>query len=101
MNVKIYKYSLEVKDSQIINVPANSTAISIKSQNEIPVLYALVDEECKDQGQIRIECRGTGHKLDGKEPIEIIETLLFRKGNLVLHFFTHRIPIIIEKEGQS
>ncbi|MBC2100613.1 DUF7352 domain-containing protein [Listeria booriae] len=93
MNRKIYKYPLEIKDSQTIDVPAESIVISIKNQQEQPVLYAVVDADCEKKGQIRIECRGTGHMLSGEEPFELVETVLFANGNLVFHFFTHKIPV--------
>lgn len=40
MNLKIYKYPLKMKDSQVISLPAESTVLSIKNQHEVPVLYA-------------------------------------------------------------
>lgn len=98
MNRKIYKYPLEIKNSQIIDIPAEGVVLSIKNQNEQPVLYALVDTDCEQKGQVRIECRGTGHNLSGEEPIQLIETLLFDNGNLVFHFFTHKLPTVEEAE---
>ncbi|MBC2142867.1 hypothetical protein HCA89_11135 [Listeria innocua] len=92
MNIKIYKYPLAIKDSQVITLPAGSTVLSIKNLHEVPVLYAAVNTECKAEGYINIECRGTGQPLNGKENTEIVETLLFNSGSLVLHFFTHRMP---------
>ncbi|EMG9622393.1 hypothetical protein V5420_001647 [Listeria monocytogenes] len=94
MNLKIYKYPLAIKDSQVITLPAESTVLSIKNQHEVPVLYATVNTACEIEGYINIECRGTGQPLNGKEIMEITDTLLFNSGTLVLHFFAHRMPKI-------
>ncbi|MBC2132046.1 DUF7352 domain-containing protein [Listeria innocua] len=95
MNLKIYKYPLAIKDSQVITLPAESTVLSIKNQHEVPVLYAAVNTACELEGYVNIECRGTGQMLNGKEVTEITETLLFQNGNLVLHFFAQKFPQVI------
>lgn len=97
MNWKIFKYPLEIKDSQTIDLPAESVVLSIKNQHGQAVLYALSDLDCERKGYVRIECRGTGHPCTGTEPFEIVETVLFDNGNLVFHFFTHKMPIPYRK----
>ncbi|EAG6831950.1 DUF7352 domain-containing protein [Listeria monocytogenes] len=95
MKLKIYKYPLTTKDSQVITLPAESTVLSIKNQHEVPVLYAAVNTACEIEGYVNIECRGTGQPLNGKEVVEITETLLFQNGNLVLHFFAQKFPQVV------
>ncbi|EAC2779471.1 MULTISPECIES: DUF7352 domain-containing protein [Listeria] len=95
MKLKIYKYPLAIKDSQVITLPAESTVLSIKKQHEVPVLYAAVNTTCEIEGYVNIECRGTGQPLNGKEVAEITETLLFQNGNLVLHFFAQKFPQVV------
>ncbi|ARM74282.1 hypothetical protein LMxysn_2647 [Listeria monocytogenes] len=95
MKLKIYKYPLATKDSQVITLPAESTVLSIKNQHEVPVLYAAVNTACEIEGYVNIECRGTGQPLNGKEVAEITETLLFQNGNLVLHFFAQKFPQVV------
>ncbi|EAD4631613.1 hypothetical protein HNE21_000785 [Listeria monocytogenes] len=95
MKLKIYKYPLKIKDSQVITLPAESTVLSIKNQHEVPVLYAAVNTACEIEGYVNIECRGTGQPLNGKEVAEITETLLFQNGNLVLHFFAQKFPQVV------
>ncbi|EAC6189523.1 TPA: hypothetical protein LWI60_002186 [Listeria innocua] len=98
MNLKIYKYPLAIKDSQVITLPAESTVLSIKNQHEVPVLYAAVNTACEIEGYVNIECRGTGQMLNGKEVTEITETLLFQNGNLVLHFFAQKFPQVVRPQ---
>ncbi|EAC8152005.1 TPA: DUF7352 domain-containing protein [Listeria innocua] len=98
MNLKIYKYPLAIKDSQVITLPAESTVLSIKNQHEVPVLYAAVNTACEIEGYVNIECRGTGQMLNGKEVTEITETLLFKNGNLVLHFFAQKFPQVVRPQ---
>lgn len=98
MNLKIYKYPLAIKDSQVITLPAESTVLSIKNQHEVPVLYAAVNIACEIEGYVNIECRGTGQMLNGKEVTEITETLLFKNGNLVLHFFAQKFPQVVRPQ---
>ncbi|EKE9665662.1 TPA: hypothetical protein LWK02_000171 [Listeria innocua] len=98
MNLKIYKYPLAIKDSQVITLPAESTVLSIKNQHEVPVLYAAVNTACELEGYVNIECRGTGQMLNGKEVTEITETLLFQNGNLVLHFFAQKFPQVVRPQ---
>ncbi|HAA4850115.1 TPA_asm: hypothetical protein GEU60_00485 [Listeria monocytogenes] len=55
MKLKIYKYPLKMKDSQVISSPAESTVLSIKNQHEVPVLYAAVNTACEIEGYVNIE----------------------------------------------
>jgi len=58
---KIYKYPLEITDTQIVMLPLG-TILSVMEQNNKIVLYALVDPNAKPVDHI-IDMYGTGHEV--------------------------------------
>jgi hypothetical protein len=83
----IYKYDLEVTDSQIIKMPVDAKIIAVQTQREKPRLWAIVDVNNINitEGR-RIAVYGTGqpHKTIGGK---YIGTFQLANGNLVFHVF--------------
>lgn len=89
MNKKIYKYELNVETFQDVLLPIGAEILTIRSQNEIAYLYALVDPEQIEKENILIELYGTDETI--QEDIGIsrkyISTFEAFKGHMILHAF--------------
>ncbi len=59
---KIFKYPLQIRNSQTILMPYGAEILSLKIQNGIPCIWALVDEKSQ-LTERRFETYGTGHKI--------------------------------------
>lgn len=87
----IWKYTLEAKEKQLINMPLGSKILSAENQESNIVIYALVDTEeateyIKDHFEILVY--GTGHEI--KEDIssyEFLNTVKMDNGSLMFHVF--------------
>lgn len=85
----IWKYPIEITDSQELSIPLGAKFISAISQGDQVVLYFLVDPgEAKSQ-VIELRILGTGHcyndgYLDG---FRFLETIVTHGGMLVWHIF--------------
>jgi len=65
----IYKYQLSAVHQQTIELPLGSRILSVKSQNDEVVLYALVDPDKATDEEYTILAYGTGHGIDINYPI--------------------------------
>jgi hypothetical protein len=63
----IFKYKLEVKDTQSVVLPANYRILSVANQNGDIVIYALIDPDEAKSEAVTILMRGTGHNADNCE----------------------------------
>lgn len=82
----IYKYSLELTDAQIVNLPEDAEVLSVREQNHVLCLWALVDTKAKSV-PTKIRIFGTGHPFDLDEyKCVFIDTVLASNG-LVWHVF--------------
>ena len=59
----IWKYALEIKDTQTIHMPAGSRILSVQEQDRVVCLWALVDPDAAEVRRI-VQFRGTGHSCD-------------------------------------
>ena len=87
----IYKYTLEVKDSQELCLPIGAEILCVQTQNEKPCIWALVDEGVKSETRI-IEIFGTGEEIEFDASAEsnekiYIGTFQLLTGNFVGHVF--------------
>ena len=79
----IWKYPLELKDSQAIKMPIGAEILSVDNQDGQLCLWARVDEErTKEYREIVI--LGTGNPIE-EEPSEFIGTLIV--DSYVWHIF--------------
>lgn len=85
----IWKYKLERGTViELVTIPAAWEFLSVIEQNDIPVLYALVDPTAREE-TIQIYVRGTGDP--GPPPNYVfLGTIQMNSGNVVLHIF---VPI--------
>lgn len=84
--MRIWKWTLAVKDEQTIELPMNAKLLSVQMQGELPQLWALVDEnQPRKQGR-RIAIYGTGNPMPDS-PGEYISTFQMHDGALVFHAF--------------
>jgi hypothetical protein len=88
MSKVIWKYPLEVRDSNVIKMPEGAKILCVQTQNNIPCIWAIVDaEESLENRFFRIV--GTGQFLQ-KEYLdykEYIGTFQLDNGLLVFHLF--------------
>ena len=86
----IWKFELETTNTQTIEMPKDAQILSIETQSETPVLYALVDTD-NELEQRLFEVFGTGHKImyDMGVTREYIGTYKMRNDRLVFHVFEY------------
>ena len=83
---KIYKYQLEVTDTQIISIPAGSDLLCVQSQNGVPCLWAVVNPKIKVFEQVEIIIHGTGHDVFDNIG-QYLGTFQLMNGSFVGHCF--------------
>ena len=81
----IYKYPLQVTDTQEIEMPAGGMALSVQMQNGVPCLWAVVDTDAPKIKRI-IHVYGTGHPMESHVH-RYISTFQMQGGALVFHAF--------------
>ena len=62
MSKTIFKYQLSIKDTQNINLPANSEPLSVQIQNGVICVWFVVDTSMPTE-IAEINIFGTGHSL--------------------------------------
>jgi hypothetical protein len=84
----IHKYPLKIEDAQVVTVPKGSTLLTVETQNDIPMLYVLVDTTEKELEYKAIRLFGTGHPIDiNMTSWTYLDTVLTMGGSLVWHIF--------------
>ena len=58
----VWKYPLEMKDLQHINIPVNAEILSVQVQQGVPTVWALVDPEGAEV-DFAFRMVGTGHPI--------------------------------------
>lgn len=85
MKRKIFKYPLQITDSQKLEIPKHSTPLSLQVQDGKPTLWVMVDEE-KPKTPVTIICVGTGNPVP--DELDILGYLGTSQVNgFVWHFF--------------
>jgi len=85
----VYKYNLEITDTQTLHLPKNVDILSVENQNGYLVLYALVNEQEKIFEYVDISVIGTGHQISFTT-YTFIGTVSFSGGTLMFHVFSHK-----------
>jgi hypothetical protein len=81
----VWKYPLTVRDEQFIEMPQSSRVLHIDTQNGVPCLWALVDDQ-RPKLRRRVLMYGTGHPITG--PVaDHLGSFLLDSGALVFHVF--------------
>ena len=89
MEKTIWKYIIEIKDSQEINMPLGAEILSIQNQNESICIWVLVSPK-EARKEIRIfEIFGTGHPINYDMGVNriFIQTFQYSEGQFVGHVF--------------
>jgi hypothetical protein len=89
---KIYKYNLEVEDSQIVSIPGGEI-ISVIEQNGSISLYAITDSN-KPPIDFEIQIIGTGSNAPISE-FNFLDTIKMANGNLIFHIFYRQIKKLL------
>lgn len=82
----VWKFPLEIADSQTVTMPRASSIISAQAQGDVPTLWALVIPDAPKVKRL-IRIIGTGHEFWAGEPIKFIGTVQTHGGKLVWHIF--------------
>lgn len=85
----IYKYPIEITDSQVIKLPKEYRVLTVQIQNNNPFLWALVDTD-NDLEDAEILIIGTGHGIQNIETMEYISTIQVNNGKLIFHVFRRK-----------
>ena len=86
----IHKYSLQRIGSQLVNVPHEIEIVSILEQDNVIVVYGIVDSEDKKFPR-EFRVYGTGHPLDEDiEDFRFLGTVSTENGALMWHVFIDR-----------
>ena len=83
---KIYKYQFSVENNFEIEIPVNAEILAIQTQNNIPCIWALVDDYGVYEKR-SFAIYGTGHKVDEKFMHNYIGTFQLLEGKFVGHLF--------------
>lgn len=91
MKLSIWKFPLDVEDYQKVLMPVNSRILSVQTQNNKPVLWAICDTETEEKEYREFEVFGTGHPFYegvhfGKEQ-RFVGTFQLHGGVFVGHLF--------------
>ena len=84
--MRIWKFPLKLEDEQEVDMPSLACVLCVQVQDEIPCLWALVDEACPHVRRI-VHIRGTGHIADGMEMAQYVGTFQLLGGIFVGHVF--------------
>jgi hypothetical protein len=85
--VTIWKYPLEIKDDQIIQMPGMSKILSVGLQGSIPCLWALVNTD-NTPIEYHIYMFGTGQPLEYIYLLQFLGTLILHNEHLVCHVYS-------------
>lgn len=89
MALSVWKYQLQVRDYQEVEMPQDAAILSAGVQNSVPVVWALVNTDPDyPKTKRKIRMMGTGHPMSDEEgyQAEFIGTI-FPIPGLVFHLF--------------
>ena len=86
MSKTIWKFELDARDIQRIEMPAHSEILCIQVQNEKPCIWALVEPQ-NEKVKRTFETFGTGHNISADTIRNYIGTFQIENGSLVFHCF--------------
>lgn len=92
----IYKYPLEIKDVQQVEIPIGSNILSVQMQGEKLYLWALVAPEAPKKA-VTVKIYGTGQPVDYRNMCYIGSV---QNGAFVWHVFMetqHPVPVFAPK----
>lgn len=96
MKRTIFKFPLELANTQRIAIPKEAEVMCVQAQGNQPVMYVHLDaaELAKEPRTFRTF--GTGHPIPEEEALEYIGTYQLDGGALVFHVFE-----VVEAESET
>lgn len=86
--LRVYKYTIPVKDYFLLDLPAGAKILTVQVQNDEPQIWALVDPGQKSKVSHNFRVAGTGHDItETKDDLEYIGTFQIAGGQLIFHLF--------------
>ena len=89
MSKRIFKYPLKVEDEQIIKMPLGYQILTVQIKDNVPCIWAIVDDNEKHIIDCSIMTIGTGHYFDN-HLLDYIGT--YQLNQLVFHVFSDNSP---------
>lgn len=84
----IWKYPIEVTDTQVVMLPKGSQILSVQVQRNVPTIWVVVNPDLSVPRFARtLRMFGTGHEISEIFEIRYIGTFQLRDGELVFHLF--------------
>ena len=83
----IYKFTLQVTDTQGISMPKNANILSVHSQRDKITLWANIRADDKVGGTRIFRIIGTGRNYSSRVPLKYIGTVLTVDDSSVWHVF--------------
>ena len=90
-NRRIYKYEIDISDTQTLTLPKGAEILSVINQSESVCIYALVDTETTETEEYSLQCYGTGHTIRHDDSYRFLGTVVMLSGRFVLHVFYKKI----------
>jgi len=92
-DLTIYKYPLRIGVTEL-NLPLDAEVLTVQTQNNEPMLWAIVDPDDSETEKRVFYMLGTGHRHPSSEftDLEFIATIQLSNGELVFHVFERVIP---------
>lgn len=81
---KIWKFQLQVTDTQIVEMPVGAEILSLQVQHSVPCIWALVDDHVGRE-KVTFTAYGTGHDVYHRSGY--VGTYQLHTGTLVFHVF--------------
>ena len=91
MNKVIWKYSLQVTDEQVIDMPKGASLLTVQVQGEMACLWAIVEPSMPMEKRTFVVV-GTGHEKDFDffDVLTYIGTFQMVQGAFIGHVFERR-----------
>ena len=89
MSKRIFKYRLKVEDEQIVKMPLGYQILTVQIKDNVPCIWAIVDDKEKQIIDCKIRTIGTGHYFDN-HLLDYIGT--YQLNQLVFHVFSNNSP---------
>lgn len=84
--MRIFKYPLEVTDTQTVDLPAAAHPLSVQVQDGAPCLWVALEPESPTAPRL-VHMVGTGHDANRALGAEFVDTFQLDGGALVFHVF--------------
>lgn len=82
----IYKWTLELKDTQTIMAPENTLFLTVQMQHGLPQVWGLCNPNLPAEKNI-FHIRGTGHPVPEKDNLLYLGSFQMNEGQFVFHVF--------------